>query len=122
MTATAMTAKQRAAIEAFEAARRQGCSLAQYARVHGLNAQRIHAMLSALRKQGLLARSRYQPCASGFVRVSVQGRSAAVAERLIAPEVVCRVMPGDGCIVECLQWPPAHWLASVSGGSADAAA
>jgi predicted transcriptional regulator len=120
MTAAAMTQKQRAAIEALEAARKQGCSLTQYARTHGLNAQRIYAMLSALRKQGLLpkpARKRSSP----FVAVRVQVPTMPVSRPPGGPGVVCRVH-GNRYVIECLQWPPASWLASVSCGCTDAAA
>jgi hypothetical protein len=118
VTAAAMTQKPRAAIEALEAARKQGCSLTQYARAHGLNAQRIYAMLSALRKQGLLANPARKR-SSSFVKVQVP--TMPVSRPPGGPDVVCRVH-GARYVIECLQWPPASWLASVSPGCTDAAA
>jgi hypothetical protein len=117
--AKVLTGKQRAAIEALEAARSQGCSLTQYARTHGLNAQRIYAMLSVLRKQGLLPKSGRQ-LPSRFVAVSVQ--SAPAHPALVAPGIVCRVLYSNQCIVECLQWPAPSWVLSLSQGSSNAAA
>lgn len=119
--AKVLTGKQRAAIEALEAARSQGCSLTQYARSHGLNAQRIYAMLSVLRKQGLLPKSG-RPLPSRFVAVSVQKQSAPAHTALVAPGIVCRVLYSNQCIVECLQWPAPSWVLSLSQGSRDAAA
>jgi len=121
MTAGAMTQKQRAAIEALEAARSQGCSLTQYARTHGLNAQRIYAILSALRKQGLLPKpARKRP--SPFVAVRVQAPSVPVSRPPGEAGVVCRLVHGNRYVIECLQWPPPSWLAGVSAGPTDAAA
>ena len=68
MAAVVMTQKQRAAVEALEAARTQGCSLTQYARTHGLEVQQIYATLSEMRKQGLLAKSGHER-PSAFVAV-----------------------------------------------------
>src|SRR5262245_9751755 len=108
MTAAVMTQKQRAAIEALEAARRQGCTLTQYAREHGLNIQRIHAMLSDLRKRGLLPKSgRRQP--SRFVAVRVQAQPLSAPAGLGDPGVVCRLVHSNRYVIECLHWPPPNW-------------
>ena len=121
MTAAVMTQKQRAAVEALEAARSQGCSLTQYARTHGLNAQRIYAMLSALRKQGMLPkRAGKRP--SPFVAVRMRSQAVPVSPASLGAGVVCRLVHSNGYVLECLQWPPPSWLASVSQGSTDAAA
>lgn len=121
MTAAVMRPKQRAAIDALEAARSQGCSLRQYARRHGLNAQRIYAMLSALRKQGLLPKSARKR-ASPFVAVKVQAQAVPASRVPEGTGVVCRLAQGNRYVIECLQWPPRSWLASLSEESTDAAA
>ena len=120
MAAAVMTQKQRAAIEALEAARKQGCSLAQYAREHGLNAQRIHAMLSELRKRGLLSKSGgRQP--SRFVAVRVQAQPVSASAALGEAGVVCRLLHANRYVIECLHWPPPSWLSGLNQGFADAA-
>ena len=120
MTAV-LTQKQRAAIEALEAARSQGCSLTQYARTHGLSAQRIYAMLSALRKQGLLPKSGRRRTGR-FVTVRLQAQAAPISPAPHGPGVLCRLVHGDRYVIECLHWPPAGWLNSLRQGPADAAA
>lgn len=118
MTAAGMTAKQRAAVEALEAARSQGCSLAQYAQAQGLKVQPIYATLSELRKEGLLPKSaRKQP--SKFVAVKVQANWAPLHGP--ADSVQCRIRHARGYLIECLQWPPASWLEALSAEPADAA-
>src|SRR5688500_16259067 len=96
MTAVVMTQKQRAAVEALEASRTQGCSLTQYARTHGLEVQQIYATLSEMRKQGLLAKSgRERP--SGFIAVKMQPPSLSIPEVLAGSTgVVCRIMHASG--------------------------
>lgn len=59
MTAT-MTDKQRQAVAAMEAARSQGCSLTDYAKANGLDVRRIFAILTMLRRRGLLPGVRAQ--------------------------------------------------------------
>ena len=120
MTAAVMTQKQRAAIEALEAARKQGCSLAQYAREHGLNAQRIHVMLSELRKRGLLPKSGRRR-RGRFLSVRVQAQPVSAPAMLGDPGVVCRLVHSNRYVIECLHWPPPSWLSALSQGSADAA-
>ena len=119
--AAMITTKQRAAIEAMEAARSQGCTLNAYARMHGLDAQRIYAMLSSLRKRGVLPRAGGGR-SSRFVAVKLQGPVAPLSTALNSSGVVCRVVCGGRYVIECLQWPSASWLKSLGEGTADAAA
>jgi len=122
MTAVVMTQKQRAAVEALEAARTHGWSLRQHARTHGLEVQQIYATLSEMRKQGLLAKSgRERP--SAFIAVKVQPRSVSIPESLAGNTgVLCRITHASGYVIECLHWPPPGWLAALSVGPTDAAA
>lgn len=123
MTAT-MTGKQRQAVAAMEAARSQGCSLTDYAKANGLDVRRIFAILTMLRRRGLLPTSGRQR-RSPFVAVRVQPAatpSVAIPSSLSAgSSVVCRIVPRSGEVIECLQWPPPHWVAALSTGSTDAA-
>ena len=122
MTATVMTQRQRAAVEALEAARSQGCSLTQYARTHGLKVQLIYATLSELRKQGLLPKSSHKRL-SKFVAVKLPPPSVPIPESARGNAgVLCRVADGRGHLIECLQWPPVSWLDALSAGLTDAAA
>jgi predicted transcriptional regulator len=122
MTAT-MTDKQRQAVAAMEAARNQRCSLTEYARANGLDVQRIYAILTMLRRRGLLPKSgRKQRSAFVAVRlqptVSAQTSSGEVSRQFSA---VCRIVRRHGDVIECLQWPDPRWVAALSAGSTDAA-
>jgi DNA-binding IclR family transcriptional regulator len=124
MTTAKITDKQRRALEVLEAARRQGCSLVEYAQREGLVVREIYDALAALRRKGVLPRAsdagRQQ---SGFVAVRVASSPLA---RAAAPGlhpstgVLCRIVQRD-YVIECLQWPPPGWLAGLTAGSADAA-
>ena len=125
MTVT-MTDKQRQAVAAMEAARSEGCSLTKYARSNGLEVRRIFAILTALRRGGLLPKSDRRR-GSRFVAVRVQPTvptSAATISSSVSPSanVVCRIVRGSGEAIECLQWPPPNWVTALSVGSTDAAA
>lgn len=123
MTAT-MTEKQRQAVAAMEAARSQGCSLTDYAKANGLDVRRIFAILTMLRRRGLLpASGRKQR--SPFVAIRVQPAAtspAAIPSSLCAgSSVVCRIVRRPDEVIECLQWPPPNWVAALSAGSSDVA-
>ena len=123
MTAT-MTDKQRQAVAAMEAARSEGCSLTQYAQANGLDVQKIYAILTMLRRRGLLPtseRKRRNPFVS--VRVQPTTISSPATPRVdpAAFGAVCRIVRWQGDVIECLQWPEPHWVAALSAGSTDAA-
>jgi hypothetical protein len=123
MTAT-MTDKQRQAVAAMEASRSQGCSLTEYAKANGLDARRIFAILTMLRRRGLLPASGRKP-RSPFVAVRVQPATTPLASVpsgfSTGSSVVCRIVPRAGEVIECLQWPPPNWVAALSAGLTDAA-
>ena len=112
---SAMTEKQRVAVEAMEAAGQQGVSLSEYARVHGLAVRELYAALTALRRKGVLP-----PSNSGTRSEFVAVRVAPSPQRSDGG-VVCRIVH-RGVAVECLAWPAPQWLAALSAGSSDAAA
>jgi hypothetical protein len=113
---TTMTDKQRAAVEAREGARRDGVTLVAYARAKGLAIRELYDSLASLRRKGLLPRSERKP-GSKFVAVRV----AAEASPRTNGMAVCRIVSREGYVIECAQWPPAAWLASLAQSAADAA-
>jgi hypothetical protein len=122
MTAT-MTDKQRQAVAAMEAARSQGCSLTEYAQANGLDVRRIFAILTMLRRRGLLPKSERKR-RSPFVAVRVQPAvtsSVAIPSCVSGSSVVCRIVHRPGEVIECLQWPPPNWVMALTAGSTDAA-
>lgn len=121
MATAVMSEKQRRALEAIEAARQQGCSLTQYAKAQGLAVREIYDALAALRRKGVLAKVAGE-AKSKFVSVRVAPAAMTAAARSTgASGVLCRIVPASGWAIECLQWPPPNWVASLSSGSADAA-
>lgn len=123
MTAV-MTDKQRQAVAAMEAARSQGCSLRDYAQANGLDVQRLYAILTMLRRRGLLLKSERKR-RSAFVAFRVQPSTiASPTSSSAAPgefNAVCRIVRRQGDVIECLQWPEPRWVAALSTESTDAA-
>jgi hypothetical protein len=114
-----MTAKQRVAAEALQAARAAGVGLTEYARSRGLNARQVHDAVAALRRRGALPPTdRPRPGKARFIPVRVADAPPS------APRtgLMCRVIHPDGLMIECGQWPPATWLLSLLAGRRDAAA
>lgn len=125
MATGAMTERQRRALEAMEAARRQGCSLTEYAKAQGLAVREIYDALAALRRKGVLPKAAPRT-KSKFVSVRVAPASTAMIAAPRSPGaslVLCRIVHASGYAIECLQWPEPGWVAALSAGagSTDAA-
>lgn len=114
---TSMTEKQRGAFEALQAAQSEGKTLTDYAKVRGLDVRELYDALAALRRKGVLPRSgRKQLNKFVTVRVAAEAPPSRVTE-----VAVCRIVGREGYVIECTQWPPASWLASLARDTADAA-
>jgi hypothetical protein len=116
MSTATMTEKQRMAFEALQGAKREGKTLTDYAKAHGLEIRELYDSLACLRRKGLLPPGVRKP-RSKFVAVRV----AAEPMPPRTAGAVCRVVTRDGYVIECAQWPPASWLASLARSAADAA-
>ena len=105
-----LTVLQRRAVEHMERARSQGLALSDYARAQGVSVRRIYDAASQLRRRGVL------PPASS------SASSPFVTVKVLAPtgRYVCRIVGSCGVMIECLEWPPAPWLASLAARAADA--
>jgi hypothetical protein len=113
-----MTEKQRTAMEALQGARREGKTLSEYAKAHGLSIWALYNALACLRRRGVLPRSdRSRKTRSKFVAVQV------APERRIPSHpsngMICRLVHRSGYVIECTQWPPPSWLAALARESSD---
>jgi len=116
MSTATMTEKQRMALEALQSAKREGKTLTDYAKAHSLEIRELYDSLACLRRKGLLPTGGRKP-RSKFVAV----RMAAEPVSSRTGGVVCCIVSRDGYVIECAQWPPASWLASLARSAADAA-
>ena len=110
--------KQREAVEALEGARRAGVPLSEYAKSKGFELRPVYDAIATLRRRGALPptdrpRKRRAKSKSRFVAVRVRSSPAAAAAA--GSGLVCRLVRGDGCMIECGEWPPAAWLSRCSG-------
>lgn len=117
MATAEMTEKQRAAFEALQGARREGRSLSEYAKAHGLAIWELYNALACLRRKGLLPKSG-RKSRNKFIAVRVMPeRPVTVASPVLGGAVLCRLVHRGGYLIECMQWPPALWLASLKDAS-----
>jgi hypothetical protein len=125
MTTAKLTEKQRRGMEAFEAARKAGVPLSEYAKSQGLEARELYDAIARLRKGGLLpATERPHRDRRAFVAVKVV-RSAPrnMDAARVAPRggMVCRLVHAGGFVIECGEWPPPTWIAALRRECRDAA-
>jgi hypothetical protein len=113
-----LTVNQQAALECFRRAQERGVALSAQAREQGLNVRVTYDAVAALRRKGALPPGkRSRPVSAGdFLAVRV----APQADAPMAGATVCRLRIG-AALIECSQWPPAVWLASLTGTDHDAA-
>ena len=106
-----LTVLQRQAVEHMQRARSQGLSLSDYAKAQGVSVRQIYDAAAQLRRRGVLP-SASSPVSGSFLAV-----------KLLAPSSrgVCRIVNGSGIVIECLEWPPATWLATLTARAEDAA-
>jgi hypothetical protein len=118
-TATEMTEKQRRAIEALQCARTEGVALSEYAKTHGLAIRELYDAIAALRRRGVMPKPMRRKSRGRFVAVRVVPERASSSAGLSVP--LCRIVHASGCVIECTQWPPPSWVASLGTSSPDAA-
>lgn len=107
-----LTALQRQALAFRERAKAQGMALSAYCRKERVSPRRIYDALALLRRQGRAAAGPHAGSAK-FMAVKIMPAALGSA-------AVCRIVMTAGLTLECTQWPPRSWLASLSD-AADAA-
>lgn len=115
--ASELTVKQRAAMDALQAARAAGLGLSAYAKVHGLSARQLHDSIVTLRRRGVLPPTdRPRRRKGAFVAVRVVNAPSSTGTMPSRPRagMVCRLIHPSGVVIECGEWPPAAWLLSLS--------
>jgi hypothetical protein len=117
MSTATMTEKQRMALEALQSAKREGKTLTDYAKAHGLEIRELYDSLACLRRKGLLPPGGRRKPRSNFVAVRVA--TEPMPSRTAG--AVCRIIGRNGYVIECAQWPPVSWLAGLVRSLADAA-
>lgn len=116
MATAEMTEKQRAAVEALRGARREGKSLSEYAKAHGLAIWGLYNSLSCLRRKGVLPQSEHSRSPrSKFVAVRLASERPIPAHP--SGGMVCRVVYRGEYVIECGEWPPPSWLAALARDS-----
>lgn len=120
MATAEMTEKQRAALEALQGARREGKSLSEYAKAHGLAIWELYNALACLRRKGVLPKSERSKDPRGkFVAVRVVPEGPVPVHP--GAGMLCRLVHRGGYVIECAHWPPPSWLAALARESSDAA-
>lgn len=97
MPTSTMTEKQRTAFEAYQATQREGKSLSDYAKAHGLPIRELYDSVSCLRRKGAMPRTGRKP-RNKFVAVRV----AAETPPRVSDAAVCRIVSREGLVIECL--------------------
>ena len=110
-----LTLGQQRFMERMQEAQKEGLSLTDYYRAHGLSMAMLYKVRRQLVQKGVVPPMRPQ-LGSGpdkFVQVRVQ-RSLGGAE-LAVRGPVCRLRHPSGWLIECGMWPQPQWLLQLMG-------
>ena len=103
-----LTVLQRQALEHVERARSQGVALSAYAREQGISVRQVYDACAQLRRKGVLPAT----------AAATLPEEPFVALKVVRPAArgVCRIVGAGGAVIECREWPPAAWLATLALG------
>ena len=111
-----LTLGQQRFMERMQEAQKEGLSLTDYYRAHGLSMAMLYKVRRQLVQKGIVLPTRPQP-GSGlekFVQVRVQEPLGGVA----IGDPVCRLRHPSGWLIECGMWPQPQWLLQLMGEQA----
>ena len=110
-----LTLGQQRFMERMQEAQKEGLSLRDYYRAHGLSMAMLYKVRRQLVQKGIVLATRPQP-GSGlekFVQVRVQESLEGAELTVRGP--VCRLRHPSGWLIECGMWPQPQWLLQLMG-------
>lgn len=113
-----LTLGQQRFMERMQEAQKEGLSLTDYYRAHGLSMAMLYKVRRQLVQKGIVPPTRPQP-GSGlekFVQVRVQDSLEGAELAVRGP--VCRLRHPSGWLIECGTWPQPQWLLQLIGEQA----
>ncbi len=110
-----LTLGQQRFMERMQEAQKEGVSLPDYYRAHGLSMAMLYKVRRQLVQRGIVPPTQPQ-LASGpekFVQVRVQESLGGAELTVRGP--VCRLRHPSGWLIECGAWPQPQWLLQLMG-------
>ena len=110
-----LTLGQQRFMERMQEAQKEGVSLTDYYRAHGLSMAMLYKVRRQLVQKGIVLATRPQP-GSGlekFVQVRVQESLEGAELTVRGP--VCRLRHPSGWLIEGGMWPQPQWLLQLMG-------
>ena len=110
-----LTLGQQRFMERMQEAQKEGVSLPDYYRAHGLSMAMLYKVRRQLVQKGIVPPTRPQ-LGSGpdkFVQVRVQESLGGAELAVRGP--VCRLRHPSGWLIECGMWPEPQWLLQLMG-------
>ncbi len=110
-----LTVGQQRFMERMQEAQKEGLSLPDYYRAHGLSMAMLYKVRRQLVQKGIVPPPPEQTasCPGKFVQVRVQ--ESLTGAQLAVPGPVCRVRHPSGWLIECGMWPQPQWLLQLMG-------
>ena len=110
-----LTLGQQRFLERMQEAQKEGVSLADYYRAHGLSMAMLYKVRRQLVQKGIVPPTRPQLTSEPekFVQVRVQESLEGAELAIRGP--VCRLRHPSGWLIECGVWPHPQWLLHLMG-------
>ena len=115
-----LTLGQQRFLERMQEAQKEGVSLPDYYRAHGLSMAMLYKVRRQLVQKGIVPPTRppeqTASCPGKFVQVRVQESLAGAELAVRGP--VCRLRHPSGWLIECGMWPQPQWILQLMGEQA----
>ena len=110
-----LTLGQQRFLERMQEAQKEGLSLPDFYRAHGLSMAMLYKVRRQLVQKGIVPPTRLQLSSEPdkFVQVRVQESPAGAELAVRGP--VCRLRHPSGWLIECGMWPHPQWILQLMG-------
>ena len=115
-----LTLGQQRFLERMQEAQKEGVSLPDYYRAHGLSMAMLYKVRRQLIQKGIVPprRAQGQPVGGPGKFVQVRVQESREGAQLTVRGPVCRLRHPSGWLIECGMWPQPQWLLQLLGEQA----
>ena len=110
-----LTLGQQRFLERMQEAQKEGLSLPDFYRAHGLSVAMLYKVRRQLVQKGIVPPTRPQLTSEPDKFVQVRVQESPEGAQLAVHGPVCRLRHPSGWLIECGRWPHPQWILQLMG-------